>query len=71
MCEEENNGLRKSIVTIIIYLVVITVACFTIDNLVKQAKREVSEKVNEQWMQELDKRGLIIRNDKGGFQWKH
>jgi hypothetical protein len=33
-------------------------------------EKEKRDKINELWIEELNRRGLIIKNDKGGFRWK-
>ena len=68
MKNENNNRADLMVLTLIVVLLLGVVAMVArgVDYAVKYEVR----KTNSAWVDELDRRGLIIRTDGGSFRWK-
>ena len=58
-----------TIILSVIILVLLGIVAMVSTSLDYAVKYEV-RKVNRTWIEELDNRGLIIKNDNGGFRWR-
>ena len=70
MKDKEHKHLEvHTIILSIVILLLLCIVAMVSTSLDYAVKYEV-RKVNRAWIEELDSRGLIIKNDEGGFKWK-
>ena len=70
MKDKEHKQLEThTVVLSLLILLLLAVVGLVANGVRSNAKYEV-RKVNNAWIEELDHRGLIIKNDNGGFRWK-
>ena len=69
MSESEKHIETPTVVLSLIIVLLLVVVGLVARSVNYNAKYEV-RKVNTVWIEELAQRGLIIKNDDGGFRWK-
>ena len=64
-----NETMNVTPILLAVIVVALTVSlAWTVKETKNKCKQTAAE-VNETWMQQLEERGLIIRNDHGSFVW--